>query len=87
MEHNMGTVDRLLRTFIVAPLAIVLSFAVFGAWSVPGIVALVVAGIMLATSAVGFCPGYLPFGISTRGGISTHGHVRVGGHPRGAVQH
>jgi Inner membrane protein YgaP-like, transmembrane domain len=87
MEHNMGTVDRLLRTFIVVPLAIVLSFAVFGAGSVLGIVALVVAAIMLATSAVGFCPGYLPFGISTRGGISTHGHVRFGGHPHGAVQH
>lgn len=85
MKHNMGTVDRLLRTFIVAPVAIVLSFAVFGAWSVAGIVALVFAGVMLATSAAGFCPTYTLFGLSTVGGISTHGHARVGG--RALPQH
>lgn len=86
MKQNMGLVDRLLRLFVVAPIAIALSFGVFGVSSVLGIVALVVAGIMLATSITGFCPGYLPFGISTRG-VSTHGHVRFGRHPRGAVQH
>lgn len=77
----MGLVDRLLRAFIVAPVAIILSFVVFGAWSVLGIVALVVAGVMLATSAIGFCPTYTLFGLSTVGGISTHGHARVGGGP------
>ena len=66
MKRNMGTVDRALRTFAVAPVAIVLSVAVFGIGSVFGILALVVAGIMLTTSAVGFCPLYTPFGISTR---------------------
>ncbi len=66
MKRNMGTVDRALRKFAVAPVAIVLSLAVFGIGSVLGILALVVAGIMLTTSAVGFCPLYTPFGITTR---------------------
>lgn len=87
MKQNMGTFDRLLRVFIVAPAAIVLTFTVFGAWSVLGVVALVVAGIAFATGATGICPGYLPFGISTRGGISTHGHSRFGGHSGIVVQH
>jgi len=42
---------------------------------------------MLATAATGFCPAYIPFGLSTRGGISTHGHVRFGGHSRVVAQH
>ncbi len=66
MKRNMGTLDRALRTFVVAPVAIVMGLAVFGIGSVLGIVALVVAGIMLTTSAVGFCPLYTPFGVSTQ---------------------
>ena len=66
MKRNMGTVDRALRTFAAAPVLIVFSLAVFGIGSVLGIAALVVAGIMLSTSAVGYCPLYTPFGISTR---------------------
>jgi hypothetical protein len=78
MRHNMGTVDRLLRAFVAAPVLIVLGF-VFGPGSALGIVVFAVAGVMLATAATGFCPGYIPFGVSTRGGVSTHGHVRIGG--------
>jgi hypothetical protein len=59
--------DRLFRAFVVAPVLIVLSVVVFGVGSVLGIVALVFAGVMLLTSAVGFCPAYTPFGLSTRG--------------------
>lgn len=82
MKRNMGSVDRLVRAFVVAPVLIVLSVMVFDVGSVLGVVALVVAGVMLVTAAVGFCPAYTPFGLSTRGGISTHGHVRVGGRDR-----
>jgi hypothetical protein len=42
---------------------------------------------MLTTAAVGYCPAYVPFGISTRGGISTHGRARTGGRPRVVEQH
>lgn len=86
MKRNMGTLDRLIRPFVVAPVLIVLGFEL-GAASMPGIVAFVLAGIMLTTAAVGFCPAYVPFGISTRGGISTHGHMRLGGRSRVVAQH
>jgi hypothetical protein len=87
MKRNMGSVDRLLRAFVVAPLLIMLSVSVFGIASVLGIVTLVFAGIMLVTAAVGVCPAYTPFGIDTRGGISTHGHVRFGRRTPVATHH
>ena len=86
MKHNMGAVDRLVRAFVAAPALIVVGF-VLGVGSLFGILAFVVAGVMLATAALGFCPGYIPFGLSTRGGISTHGRVRLGGRSRVVAQH
>jgi Inner membrane protein YgaP-like, transmembrane domain len=86
MKRNMGTVDRLVRAFVAAPVLIVVGF-VLGVGSLFGIVAFVVAGVMLATAALGLCPGYIPFGLSTRGGISTHGSVRLGGRSRVVAQH
>lgn len=65
MTRNMGTTDRSLRAFVVAPLAIIIAFIV-GAGTVLGVVLFVVAGIMLATSASGFCPTYTFLGITTR---------------------
>jgi hypothetical protein len=87
MWRNMGSVDRLFRAFVIGPVLIVLSVAVFGVGSVLGVVALVFAGVMFVTAAVGFCPAYTPFGLSTRGGVSTHGHVRFGGRTRVVAQH
>ena len=87
MKRNMGTVDRLVRAFVIAPVLILLSVVVFGVGSVLGIVALVLATVMLVTAAVGFCPPYTLFGLDTHGGISTHGHFRVGGGPRVAAHH
>lgn len=72
MPLNMGIVDRCVRTCLVAPGLVLSSWIVFGFGSVVGIVFLVVAGIMLATSAVGFCPTYTLFGINTnRAGTAT----------------
>jgi hypothetical protein len=69
MKRNMGTLDRVLRTFVVAPVAIALGVFVFQFGSVLSIIALVVAFIMLASSALSFCPTYTLLGISTyRGG-------------------
>jgi hypothetical protein len=64
MKHNLGNVDRMLRAFVVAPLAIILG-VVTGAGSVLGIVLFVVAAIMLGTAAIGFCPLYRLFGVNT----------------------
>ena len=64
MNINMGSIDRMLRAFVVAPAAIVVALVV-GAGSVTGIVLLVIAAIMLATAAVGFCPLYKLLRINT----------------------
>jgi hypothetical protein len=67
LVKNMGGRDRAVRAFLVAPVALVVAFAL-GAASIGGIVLLVVAGIALATGASGRCPSYVPFGIDTHGG-------------------
>lgn len=82
MFRNMGAFDRGLRAFLVAPAAVVVAF-VIGGGTVIGIVLFVVAGLMLTTAAVGFCPTYTIIGISTH----PRGLHRVGRHLRaGRVQ-
>ncbi len=66
MFRNMSTLDRSLRSFLVAPAAIVIAFVV-GAGSAGGIVLFALAAVMLATSAVGFCPLYRLLRIDSRG--------------------
>lgn len=66
MKKNMGTTDRLLRALIVAP-ALLVAAALAGFASVFGIVATVLAGVMLATAAAGICPLYVPFHLHTDG--------------------
>jgi hypothetical protein len=80
MKRNMGTLDRRIRAFVVAPILIALALAVFGAGSVAGVIALVLAAVMLATSARGSCPLYLPLGLSTCSRRDARG-------PRAATQH
>ena len=67
---NMGSLDRALRAFVVAPAAIVAAFAL-DASSIGGIVLFAVAAIAFVTGASGRCPSYVPFG------IDTHGHRDV----------
>ncbi|MCL4422697.1 MAG: DUF2892 domain-containing protein [Actinobacteria bacterium] len=66
ITKNVGTADRLLRTFVVTPAAIA-GALVLGAGSAGGIVLWVVAGVMLATAASGYCPAFAVFGIDTCG--------------------
>ena len=66
MSRNMSTLDRSLRSFLVAPAAIVIAFVV-GAGSAGGSVLFALAAVMLATSAVGFCPLYRLLRIDSRG--------------------
>ena len=64
MKLNMGAFDRVAR--IIAAIVLVALYignVITGTW---GIVALVVAGILLLTSVVGFCPLYAPFRFSTK---------------------
>ena len=64
MNVNMGSADRKLRAFVVAPVLVIAGVLV-GPTGWLAIVLFAVAGVMLATSAVGTCPLYLPFGLST----------------------
>jgi hypothetical protein len=57
MSSNMRSLDRRLRTFLVAPAAIVIG-AVIGPGSAAAIVLYALAAIMLATGAGGYCPLY-----------------------------
>ena len=66
MTKNMSTLDRKLRTFLAAPLLVVVALLV-GAGSLAGIVLLVLAAVMLATSSVSFCPLYAALHLNTRG--------------------
>jgi hypothetical protein len=59
MEQNMGGADKVIR-FAVG-LAIIGAGAYYGSWW--GAVGL----IPILTAVTGVCPGYLPFGLSTRG--------------------
>lgn len=66
MKLNMGQMDRSVRLFVLAPVLAVLGFVV----GPTGLLAFVLYGlalVMVATSAVGTCPLYLPFGIRTNG--------------------
>jgi hypothetical protein len=78
MPRNMGVFDRGLRAFAVAPVAIAAAL-ILGAGTLGGIILFVVAGIMLASAATGFCPTYTVVGISTH----PHGLHRVGHHLHG----
>jgi len=64
MKTNMGTTDRIIRLIIAVIIA-----ALYFSGQISGTVAIVlgiVAVAFVATSLIGWCPAYLPFGISTR---------------------
>lgn len=64
MKQNMGSVDRLVRGLVLAPALLVVAWVV-GIGSVAGVVAAVLAVLMIGTAAVGTCPLYLPFHLDT----------------------
>ncbi|HTI04421.1 MAG TPA: DUF2892 domain-containing protein [Gemmatimonadales bacterium] len=63
MIKNMGTADRAIRTLIAAAVAVLYFTHV-----ISGTVAIIlgiVAVAFLVTSFIGWCPSYVPFGLST----------------------
>ena len=59
----MGQADRIIRAILGVAALVVALFFVEGAWDI----ALYIFGaIMVITSAMGVCPLYIPFNISTR---------------------
>lgn len=63
---NVGSIDRGFRA-LVGIVALVLAFTTLGvmAGSLWGIIAAVVGVVMLGTAAMGMCPLYIPFKLST----------------------
>jgi hypothetical protein len=63
MKKNMGSVDKLLRVLIAVVIAVL-----YFADQITGTAAIIfgiLAVIFLLTSAIGFCPLYLPLKLST----------------------
>jgi predicted PurR-regulated permease PerM len=64
MKKNMGTIDRVIRLLVVVVIA-----ALYFTGHLSGLLAIIlgiVAAAFFITSLLGWCPGYLPFGMSTR---------------------
>ena len=65
MKKNMGIIDRIIRIALAVLIAILyLTNAISG---VVAIILGIIAIAFLITGIIGFCPVYLPLGISTKG--------------------
>jgi uncharacterized membrane protein len=64
MKKNMGTIDKVIR-ILVAVVVVILYFThvISG---VLAIVLLALSAVFVITSLLGFCPLYLPIGLSTK---------------------
>jgi hypothetical protein len=64
MIKNMSSADRAIRTIAAVVIAILLfTGSLSGVW---GTILGIIAIVFLVTGAIGFCPLYLPFKISTK---------------------
>lgn len=63
MKKNMGCVDRVLRSLAAVAIVVLIVLKVFSGTLL--IVLGILAAMFLITSAVGFCPLYVPLRIST----------------------
>ena len=64
MKQNMGTTDKAIRLAVVAIIVIL-----YIAGQISGTAAIIlgiIAVAFLVTSLIGWCPSYVPFGISTK---------------------
>ena len=59
----MGTADRTIRAILGIAALVIALFFVAGVWD---IVLYIFGAIMVITAALGVCPLYIPFNISTR---------------------
>lgn len=64
MTCNMGHTDRWIRALLIAPVLVIVGL-VAGPTGALAFVLYALAAVMLATAAVGFCPLYAPFKITT----------------------
>jgi len=64
MKKNMGTIDIIVRLVIAAIVAVLYFTNVLS--GIPGIILLIIAGVLTLTSIFSICPLYLALGLSTR---------------------
>lgn len=64
MNKNVGNIDKAIR--ILAAIVIAILYKLNYISGTTAIVLLSLAGILIVTSFLSFCPLYLPFGITTR---------------------
>ena len=64
MKQNMGVADKIVRLIVAIVIATMYFLNIIS--GISAIVLLIIAGIFIITSFMGFCPLYFPFGISTR---------------------
>lgn len=63
MKKNIGSADRIVRVLIAAIIAVLyFTNTITGTL---GLALLILGGVFLATSLIGFCPLYAIFGLST----------------------
>ena len=65
MKKNMGSLDKAIRVLVAILIGVLWLTGAIPAGTTLATVLLIVAGVMLLTSFISFCPLYLPFGIST----------------------
>jgi hypothetical protein len=63
MKKNMGTIDKLVRVLIAAVVVILYFTNVIS--GTLAIILLILAGVFVLTSLLGFCPLYIPFGLNS----------------------
>ncbi len=63
MKKNMGTTDRVIRILIAIGIAVLYFTGLIG--GALAVVLGVIAIAFLASSFIGYCPAYVPLGIST----------------------
>ena len=64
MNKNVGNIDKAIRILVAVVIAFLYQFNYISGTTT--IVLLSLAGILIVTSFLSFCPLYLPFGITTR---------------------
>lgn len=63
MKKNIGTLDKAIRILIA--LVVITLYVTHVLSGTLAIVLLILSGILIVTSLLGFCPIYFPFGIQT----------------------
>lgn len=64
MKKNMGSADKIIRVIIAVAIAIIYFMTDYISGPI-GTILLILAVIFTATSILGVCPLYIPFGIDT----------------------